>query len=73
MERRTVEASPEDAAAIMAVLRRFDEALGRGDLDAAVSCIAPEVVSIGTGIDEITVGLDETRDQMKRDIGQAPA
>jgi class 3 adenylate cyclase len=71
MERRTVEASPEDAAAIMDVLRRFDRALSENDLDAAVACFAPEVVSIGTGIDETTFGLGELREQTRRDIGQA--
>lgn len=71
MERRTVEASPEDADAVMAVLRRFDQALGRGDLEAAVSCFAPEIVSIGTGGDEKMVGLDDVRNQLTRDVGQA--
>ena len=58
MERHTVEASSEDAADVMEVVYRFDEAIRRKDIDAAIACFVPEAISFGTGIHETTFGVE---------------
>ncbi len=45
-----------DAAAVRAVVQRFDKALERQDLEAALDLCTDEVVFIGSGEDEQAVG-----------------
>jgi uncharacterized protein (TIGR02246 family) len=58
--------------AVMAVLDKFAESYARGDLESAMSLIAPDadVVIYGTGADEKRVGLEAIRAQFERDWSQ---
>ena len=64
-----MKADAKTEAEIMAVLNQLIEAYKKQDLDGALALYAPDpdVVTIGTGVDEKRVGLAERRTQLERD------
>lgn len=59
-------------AEVMAVLNQLMEAYKKQDLDGALELYAPDpdVVTIGTGIDEKRIGLADRKAQLERDFAQ---
>ena len=62
-------------AEVMAVMKQYNEAYAKRDMDAVLALFAPDpdVVIIGTGEDEKRVGLAELRTQLERDFAQSEA
>lgn len=56
----------------MAVLNRLIKAYKKRDLDGALALYAPDpdLVTIGTGVDEKRIGMAERRAQLERDFAQ---
>lgn len=65
--------STVDVAAIRKVLDEFAAAYTARDPDAVMRFLAddPDVVMVGTGVDEIRIGPAQLRQQIERDLGQA--
>ena len=62
-------------AAVMSTLRKLFEGYESRDMDSVLSCHAPDpdLVCIGTGVDEKSLGLDEVRTHLERDLAQSEA
>ena len=67
-----MKADTKTESEVMAVLNQLIEAYKEKDLDGALELYAPDpdVVTIGTGIDEKRIGLAERKAQLKRDFAQ---
>jgi class 3 adenylate cyclase len=65
-----MKADPETEAAVLSVLREYDEAITRKDVDAILELNSPNIVSFGTGVDERIVGLEELRPILEREVAQ---
>ena len=59
-------------AEVMSVLNKLIEAHTSKDMDGALACYTsdPNLVYIGTGVDEKHLGLSEVREQLERDFAQ---
>ena len=68
-----MKADPQTEAEVADVLARFVASLCDTDADAFVSLFAPDadVVALGTGEDEVRIGLQALRAQRERDIAQS--
>ncbi|MBN1762244.1 MAG: nuclear transport factor 2 family protein [Methanomicrobia archaeon] len=68
-----MKADKKTEAEIRAVLERMAEAYENKDVDAVMSCYAPDpdVVSIGTGKDEKYIGPEQLRRAYERDFTQS--
>jgi ketosteroid isomerase-like protein len=69
----TMNANKKTEADVRAVLERMLDAYRTKDLDGVMSCYAPDpdLVSIGTGRDEKTLGPGPLRRQYERDFAQS--
>ena len=57
---------------VEAVLRGMAERYAAGDVDGVLALFADDdALVVGTGADEVRLGLDQIRTQVKRDISQA--
>ena len=67
-----MKADSKTEAEVMAVLNQLIEAYEKQDLDGALAFYVPDpdVVTIGTGVDEKRVGLTERKAQLERDFAQ---
>ncbi len=67
-----MKADAKTEAEVMAVLNQLIEAYKKQDLDGILALYAPDpdVVTIGTGVDEKRIGLVEKRAQLERDFAQ---
>lgn len=67
-----MKADKKTEAEVMAVLNQLVEAYKKEDLGGALALYAPDpdVVTIGTGIDEKRIGLAERKAQLERDFTQ---
>ena len=70
-----MKADAKAEAEVMAVMKQYNEAYAKRDMDAVLALFAPDpdVVIIGTGEDEKRVGLAELRTQLERDFAQSEA
>ena len=70
-----MKADAKTEAAVMSTLSKFIEAHVSRDMDSALSFLAPDpdLVYIGTGVDEKRLGLNEVRVQLERDWAQTEA
>jgi uncharacterized protein (TIGR02246 family) len=70
---KTMKADAKTEAEVMKVLNRFIEAFNKRDLDSGLELFAPDpdVVFIGTGGDEKSVGLAEIRAEFERAFAQS--
>ena len=59
--------------AVMSTLRELIECYEKRDIAGILSCYAPDpdLVCIGTGVDEKRIGLSELRTQLERDLAQS--
>jgi len=71
--KRKMEAEKRTEAEIRVVLERMAKAYENKDVDAVMSCYAPDpdVVSIGTGKDEKYIGPEQLRRAHERDFAQS--
>lgn len=67
-----MKADTKTEAEIMVVLNQLIEAYKKQDLDGILALYAPDpdVVTIGTGIDEKRIGLAQRKAQLERDFAQ---
>jgi len=67
-----MKADAKTEAEVMAVLNQLIEAYKKQDLDGILALYAPDpdVVTIGTGVDEKRIGLAERKVQLERDFAQ---
>lgn len=65
-----MKADPKTEVQILAHRRRLRECLASGDLESIMELFGPDLVSIGTGIDETSFGFDEFRKGIERDLTQ---
>lgn len=67
-----MKADARTEAAVMSTLNKFIEAHLSKDMDSTLSFLAPDpdLVYIGTGVDEKRLGLNEVRVQLERDWAQ---
>ncbi len=67
-----MKANTKTEAEVMAVLNQLIEAYKKQDLDGALALYTPDpdVVTIGTGVDEKRIGLAERKAQLERDFTQ---
>ena len=58
---------------VLAALRRYWESYGKRDVDSAIAEVLPDpnVLYIGTGVDEVLRGVEAFREHMQRDWGQS--
>ena len=70
-----MKADAKTEAAVMSTLNRVIEAYVNRDMDSALACFAPDpdLVYIGTGVDEKRLGPNEVRMQLERDWAQTEA
>ncbi len=70
-----MKADAKTEVAVMSTLNRFFEGYVSRDMDSALSFLAPDpdLVYIGTGVDEKRLGLNEVRVQFERDWAQTEA
>ena len=70
-----MKADAKTEAAVMSIMNRLFEAYMSRDMDSALSCHTPDpdLVAIGTGVDEKSLGLDEVRTHLERDLAQSEA
>lgn len=70
-----MKADAKTEAAVMSTLRKLIEGYESRDMDSVLSCHAPDpdLVSIGTGVDEKSLGLNEVRAHLERDLAQSEA
>ena len=70
-----MKADPKTEAAVMSIMNRLFEAYMSRDMDSALSCHTPDpdLVAIGTGVDEKSLGLNEVRGHLERDLAQSEA
>jgi len=70
-----MKADPKTEAAVMNVLKQYVEAYAKRDLDGLLVLFAPDpdVVTIGTGVDEKRIGLAEKKAGFERDFAQSEA
>lgn len=70
-----MKADAKTEAAVMSIINRLFEAYISRDIDSVLSCHAPDpdVVAIGTGADEKSLGLDELRTLWEGDLAQSEA
>jgi ketosteroid isomerase-like protein len=68
-----MKADAQTHSAVIAVLEQFRHAYTQRDMHQALSLFAPEpeVVLLGTGADEMCVGISEIQRQWERDWGQS--
>ena len=67
-----MKADAKAEAEVMAVLNQLIEAYKEQDVDASLALYAtdPDMVTIGTGVDEKRIGLVDRRNQLERDFAQ---
>lgn len=70
-----MKADAKTEAAVMSIMNRLFEAYMSRDMDSVLSCHTPDpdLVAIGTGVDEKSLGLDEVRTYLERDFAQSEA
>ena len=70
-----MKADARTKAAVMSTLRKLIEGYESRDMDSVLSCHAPDpdLVAIGTGVDEKSLGLNEVRAHLERDLAQSEA
>jgi ketosteroid isomerase-like protein len=70
-----MKADARTEAAVMSSLNRFIEAIASRDTDRVLSCFAPDpdLVLIGSGVDEKRLGLNELKMHFERDWAQSEA
>jgi len=70
-----MKADARTEAGVMSTLNRFIEAIASRNTDSVLSCFAPDpdLVLIGSGVDEKRLGPDELRAHFERDWGQSEA
>ena len=70
-----MKADARTEAAVMSTLRKLFEGYESRDMDSVLSCHAPDpdLVAIGTGVDEKSLGLNEVRVHLERDLAQSEA
>ncbi|MFC2058124.1 nuclear transport factor 2 family protein [Chloroflexota bacterium] len=70
-----MKADAKTGSAVIAVLNKFTEAYAKRDMDGLLALFAsdPDVVLMGTGVDEKRTGLQEIKAQAERDWAQAEA
>ena len=70
-----MKADAKTEAEVMSTLRKLVEGYKSRHMDSVLSCYAPDpdLVYIGTGVDEKRIGLDEVRVQLERDLAQSEA
>jgi len=70
-----MKADARTEAAVMSTLRKLIEGYESRDMDSVLSCHAPDpdLVAIGTGVDEKSLGLNEVRAHLERDLAQSEA
>ena len=68
-------ANAKTEAAVMSTLNKLIEGYESRDMDSVLSCYAPDpdLVCIGTGVDEKRLGLNEVRAGLERDLAQSEA
>lgn len=68
-----MKADPRTEARVLDVFSRLAESMSNGDVESAVACFAddPDVFLLGTGADEVRLGIPAIREQIARDLGQA--
>ena len=68
-----MKADARTEAAVMSTMERLIEGYERRDMDILLSCYAPDpdLVCIGTGVDEKRIGLNEVRVGLERDLAQS--
>jgi len=70
-----MKADPETEAAVLAFLDRFADSYARRDADRLLELYArdPDLVFIGTGIDETAIGPEEMADGLREDFSELEA
>ena len=70
-----MKADARTEAAVMSTLRKLFEGYESRDMDSVLSCHTPDpdLVAIGTGVDEKSLGLNEVRAHLERDLAQSEA
>ncbi len=70
-----MKADARTEAAVMSIMNRLIEGYKSRDMDSVLSCYAsdPDLVCIGTGVDEKRIGLNEVRAGLERDLAQSEA
>lgn len=68
-----MKADTQTEAEVMGVLKQYNEAYAKRDLEGILGLFAPDpdVVVIGTGLDEKRIGLAEIKTQFQRDFTQS--
>ena len=68
-----MKADAKTEAAVMSTMKRFIDGYENRDIDSIISCYAPDpdLVAIGTGVDERSLGLNEVRTRLERDMAQS--
>ncbi len=70
-----MKADAKTEAEVMSTLNKLIEGWENRDMDSTLSCHAPDpdLVCIGTGVDEKSIGLNEVRAHLERDLAQSEA
>ena len=70
-----MKADAKTEAEVMSILNKLIEGYESRDMDSVLSCYAPDpdLVCIGTGVDEKRIGLNEVKAQLERDLAQSAA
>lgn len=68
-----MKADPHTEAGVLDVFAQLSRSMSKSDVDGGVALFAndPDVFLLGTGADEVRLGISAIRDQIARDLGQA--